>query len=223
MAKSRNYLPRRDAEFNLFFRNIVICVQNKAAKGKEWADFPAEAVGGLAAAFGDWEKCYEASLVPHFPSVTARKDDARRRNEKVLRAFIQQYLYWPPVGDGDRTDMGLPLRDGVRTPRIRVNEEVELDLRLSHIAVIVAHFRVKGAESRARPKGCDGAVIIWDVLPSPPVNMDSLKRHTLATRTPHILEFDWAERGKTVYVSAAWQNARGILGPWCDVVSGVIP
>jgi hypothetical protein len=34
----------------------------------------------------------------------------------------------------------------------------------------------------------------------------------MASKTPHTLNFTEEERGKTVYIAAAWQNERGNLG-----------
>jgi len=45
----------------------------------------------------------------------------------------------------------------------------------------------------------------------------------MASRTPHALGFSEAEHSKTVYVAAAWQNARGILGPWSEIQSAIVP
>jgi len=47
--------------------------------------------------------------LPHFPAVTAEKNNARKRNEKILRTFIQRFLYpkgvnhlIPPQGKLDK-------------------------------------------------------------------------------------------------------------------------
>jgi hypothetical protein len=45
----------------------------------------------------------------------------------------------------------------------------------------------------------------------------------MASRTPFILHFEETERGKTVYVSIAWQNERGILGQWSEYKSAIVP
>jgi hypothetical protein len=38
------------------------------------------------------------------------------------------------------------------------------------------------------------------------------KRNTMASKTPHALEFTEEERGKTVYIALAWQNEHGLIG-----------
>jgi hypothetical protein len=45
----------------------------------------------------------------------------------------------------------------------------------------------------------------------------------MASKTPHTFFFDETQRGKTVYIAAAWQNERGNIGQWSDIQSVVIP
>jgi hypothetical protein len=86
-----------------------------------------------------------------------------------------------------------------------------------------AEKRVKGSDSRAKPAGFEGAVIVWDVLDTPPELPTDLAHHTMASRMPHILEFPETDRGKTVYIAVQWQSERGNTGPWSEILSAVIP
>ena len=130
---------------------------------------------------------------------------------------------WPPVTDSDRAAMAVPIRDLIRTPHFEVTEDVEFEIRLRSIREILVNFWVKGQINMAKPTGYDGAVFVWDVLDAPPTTPDDLNRHMMASRTPHSLEFDETERGKTVYISAAWQNERGNRGRWSEIQSAVVP
>jgi hypothetical protein len=123
--------------------------------------------------------------------------------------------------DSDWLRIGLKPRDMIRTPHIEVNEVVEFELKLHEIRQILVNFWVKGTAHKAKPAGYDGAVIIWAVLDAPDVH--SLTRHTMASKTPHSLDFPEEERGKTVYIAAAWQNERGIIGPWSEILNTIIP
>jgi hypothetical protein len=88
---------------------------------------------------------------------------------------------------------------------------------------VVVNFWIKGATHRAKPSGYDGAVIIWSILEEPPTGTDDLTMHTMASKTPHSLQFREDERGKTVYIAASWQNERGNIGQWSEILSAVIP
>jgi len=45
----------------------------------------------------------------------------------------------------------------------------------------------------------------------------------LPYRTPFAVHFEEADRGKTVYFAAAWQNDRGILGQWSEIKTAIAP
>jgi hypothetical protein len=66
-------------------------------------------------------------------------------------------------------------------------------------------------------------VIRWAILPGAPESVEELKEMVFDTKTPHVFVFTDLERGQWVYCAAAWQNSRGELGRWSDIVSTVIP
>jgi hypothetical protein len=140
-----------------------------------------------------------------------------------MRLLHQRKFFSPPMLDSDWLRLGLRPRDTIRTPHVEVNEVVEFETKLREIREILVNFWVKGAAHKAKPAGYDGAVIIWDVLDSPPAEPHDLNRHTMASKTPHALEFTEEERGRTVYIAVAWQNERGIIGAWSEIQSAVIP
>jgi len=142
---------------------------------------------------------------------------------RYMRILHQRKFFSPPMLDSDWLRLGLRPRDTIRTEHFEVSEMVEFELRLGEIRQILVNFWVKGAAHRAKPAGYDGAVLVWDVLDAPPPEPFALARHTMASRTPYTLEFLDEERGRTVYIAAAWQNERGIIGPWSEVQSAVIP
>ena len=126
-------------------------------------------------------------------------------------------------GNADRVNMAIPLHDIIRTDHKVVEEEVEFVLTISGIRVVHVDFWILGSGHKAKPHGYDGAVLVWDILDAPPADIYALDRHTMASRTPHTIEFPEEERGKTVYVALAWQNERGIIGRWSDIKSTVVP
>ena len=216
----RDYIPHSDLQFHQWFLNLRDYVIKMRTK---WTYIPTSAVDALDEAFVDWEEHFIPTQSPHTPAVTAMKNDARRRVEPIVRNFVQQFLRWPPVTDGDLVNMNLPLRDLTRTPHIEVTEDVEFEIRLRSIREVLINFWVKRLTSMAKPVGYDGAVIVWDVLDAPPATPDDLNRHQMASRTPFALEFSETERGRTVYITAAWQNERGNRGRWSEIQSAVIP
>jgi len=224
MPRSRDYIPANDAEFNDWFKFMTQYIAPKlSGASPAWDHIPPRHFQELITAYTDWYNAYALTLQPHTPAVVTAKNDARRKAERVIRPFVRRFLYFEPVTNADRVNMRLPLHDKIRTDHIAVPEEVEYNLIIEGIRVVHVDFKVLGSDHKAKPEGYDGAVIVWDVLDAPPADPDILNRHTMASRTPFILEFPEEERGKTVYTALCWQNERGLTGRWSDIKSTVIP
>jgi hypothetical protein len=224
MAKSKDYIPRGDAEFNTWFKNLTQYIGVKCGGSTpEWTHIPSPARTELNNAYADWYTYFAATLKPHTKAETTEKNDARKRAEKAIRPFVKQYLRFKPVSNGDRDNMGIPNYDETRTSHDTVAERVEFYLDVQGIRQVKARFKVLGAEGRAKPSGYDGAVVVWGVLDKPPAEPEDLPNHKLASRTPYTMKFREAERGKTVYAALCWQNGKGIQGPWSEIQSSIIP
>jgi len=221
---SNDYVPTRDADFDHWLKNLSAFVEGKTSgPSPAWGGVPAGEVEALTAAYEDWSLHYGRTLQPHAPSLTTAKNDARRRAEAVVRLFVRRFLHFPPVTNAERVDMGIPNRDAVRTEHHEVSELLEMTLAVSAIREVRVRVKIKGADHNAKPKGYDGAVLVWMPLDSPPADVGALTRHAMASRATHVLRFEEAERGKTVYVAGAWQNERGNLGAWSEILSAIVP
>jgi hypothetical protein len=63
----------------------------------------------------------------------------------------------------------------------------------------------------------------WAVLGHAPESIEELTRSAFATSGAVRLEFDLADRGKTVYYMARWLRRGGRHGPWTDIASTIVP
>ncbi|MCL1911473.1 MAG: hypothetical protein FWG13_04655 [Leptospirales bacterium] len=224
MSNKRNFIPRSSAGFDNWFRHILEYVDSKTDKDNpEWPHIMADRVTALRAANAKWREAYEPTLSPHAPQLTREKNRERLLAEREVRRFIKQFLRFSPVTDLDRDNMNIRNHSLVRTNHIEVHEVVKFELLLRNIREVVVRFWVRGASDRAKPRSYDGAVIVWGVLDAPPQRLQDLTNHKLASRTPCILTFDETERGKMVYIAAAWQNERGYIGPWSEIQGAIIP
>ena len=220
MVKKHDYVPQNAAQFNVFMRNLIDYVKSKQ---EEWVHIPEDRFDELVDAYLIFETAFEAAFGPHTSVQTQARREAQALTTRLLRAFVNQFLRFPPVTDVDRIEMGIPNRDKIRTPHIDVPEMVDFVIHLSSIRELVVEFWIQGEARMAKPEGYDGAVIIWGVRDTPPASQRELTHHILASRTPFTLRFDETERGKTVFVALAWQNERGILGQWSEFRSAIIP
>lgn len=217
-----DYIPTRDADFAPWFLNFVSYVELKTnSDSSAWPDIPGHAIGALYSVYNDWHVCYERYLLSPAPVETAGKNNARRRAEAVLRLFTKQFLRAPPVTDGDRASMGI--LNGRDVQHSDVTEHLEISLRVNTAREISVRMKVQGALHNTKPTGYDGAVLLWDTLDKPPAGVRQLTRHAMASRPSFTLRFGEAERGKIVYIAGAWQNSLGIVGPYSEIRSAVVP
>jgi hypothetical protein len=218
-------IPRGEAEFDAYFKNIVDYVRERVEEVKPvWAHIPLEESGKLAAVYADWHAAYVKTLVPHTPPETAAKTRARKSSQKYLEEFINRFLRHEPVTDGDRDNMGIhnpaPRRDQIPPPAT----VPELSPRAGDPRQIVVHYRDKGSERRGKPDDVHGIEVRWALLDQPPADIEELLHSSFDTRSPLILEFAEHERGKRVYMTGFWEIEReGIKGSPGEIVSAIIP
>lgn len=217
---TKDYIPHKEADL---FRWVQDFTYALAKNGARWQIPPAEtaALVDKRDVFNDYFN--EMISSERTKTLTAKKNEAKKELVAAIRAMVRFRFNNPAITDTDRVIAGLPPRDRVRTPHESVEERVDFTLELRGVREILVDFWIFGETHKAKPQGYDGAVVIWDVLGTPPERPESLTRHTMASRTPYAIEFDETERGKTVYVALAWQNERGLTGQWSVIKSAVIP
>jgi hypothetical protein len=221
---AKDIIPKKDGEFDDFFRNIVNTVDQKTGGNKpEWNHIPPDAREELHNAWDAWTAAYEKTKVPHTPTDTAEKNRIRDISKKTLRTFINRFLRYPPVTAQERADMGIPEHDTIRTTIGIPQTRPEFSIVVKDIRRLAIPFKDQGSASKARPYGLSGAVVRWAVLDKPPADPRALTNSHLATRTPYIVNFTEEERGRTVYIALQWQNEKGDVGGFSEIQSAVIP
>jgi hypothetical protein len=217
---SNDWLPRPQAAQLAMAKRWLDLLPGKEA---EWR-IPEGMIQRLGELTGEAETLQDRANSPE-----GTKGDASRARTAFhelaaqMRDIRRRVFFIPPLSEGDFSDLGLQPPDNIRTPHIDVPEMVDFVIHLSNIRELVVDFWVQGEAGKAKPHGYDGAVIIWGIRDNPPNQPDELPHHTMASRTPHTLTFDEAQRGKMVQIALAWQNERGILGQWSEYKSAIIP
>jgi hypothetical protein len=226
MAKNRDYIPSNDAEFNVWFKNLVQYVNQKTTGGTpEWTHIPPAEVTLLVNAYADWYNAYAPTLKPHLPAETLVKDEARKTAAAVIRPFVGQWLMWKQVSDAEREEMGIH-NPKPRRPHIPAPTTVpELEPRAGLPRQIVVPYRDKGSEHRGKPADVHGVEVRWALLDKPPLDIDGeLVNSSFDTKSPLTLEFQEHERGKRIYMVGRWEIGReGVKGNFGDIVTAIIP
>ena len=216
-----DYVTRPDLEFNAWQIVLIALVVTKATA---WG-IPPEDIADLLASQTLWTTAFsKASNTQTRNSADVReKDNARAAFEKILREFILQWLSFnKKVTDGERESMHLTVRSDVRIPSpvpstmpiIRI--DVSIDQQHS------IYFRDTTSTGKAKPDGVYGCEI-WIKIGSPaPVNGEGLTFLVVDTKSPHVINFESEDVGKTIYYRVRWINSKGQQGPWSKVVSAIV-
>ena len=221
---NRDYVPANAVQFRVFMQNILDHVDSHIHVDPPlWPLVPSDRFDTLAQKFAAFETALSRATSTPTPANIHGRQEAQADCTRELRGFVNQFLRFPPVTNMDRIEMGIPNHDTIRTDHKVVTEMVDYVLHLRNIREIMIDFWIQGQTHKAKPFGYDGAVIVWGTLDAPPQHTDELIHHSMASRTPFSLHFDETERGKTVYVAAAWQNERGIIGQWSEFKSAIVP
>ena len=219
---SKNYIPRKDEDFDILQTNVYTTSTNNASK---WAISSAQ-FNALNAPRQRWISGYAAYKNPltRTPAVTQEKKDARIAYEAALRTFIQgQLMHNPLVTDADLRSMGLPVYD--RKPTQAGVPETRPEAEISFSQIMEHSLKVRDSElkSAGKPPHVIGYEI-WrrvggDTVPT----YEEMQFVVLATRSPHLLVYTDAERKQTAWYPVRWVNTRGEAGPWGEIVSAIIP
>jgi hypothetical protein len=228
MAKNRDYVPAKDAEFNTWFKNLCQYVNQKTTgQNPEWTHIPAGELTLLTTAYADWYTAYTVTLKPHTPAETLAKDEARYAAEEVIRPFAGQWLMWKQVTDKEREEAGVHNKQP-RRPAIPAPTTVpELEPKAGLPRQIVIPYRDKGSDHRGKPADIHGIEVRW-VKAAPgfvPADIEKdLVNSSFDTKSPLILNFEEHERGERVYMAGRWEIEReGVKGQFGDIVSAIIP
>ncbi|MDR3262138.1 MAG: hypothetical protein LBT78_09955 [Tannerella sp.] len=172
-----------------------------------------------------WDNTWEVYLNPETrtPVITLAKQEARKGYEPPLRQLIQMMEHNPRISVEDLKAMGIAIPDHTNTPAPVATTYPVYTIDSSVIRFLKLHFHDQNSLHKGKPRGQHGAEIRWAILTAPPANVNDLTRSAFDTSSPFSLEFDEADRGKTVYFCMRWENTRGEKGPWGEILFAIIP
>ena len=215
-------ISRKDSELRSWADSFISqCDTNKAAWG-----IPADAVTASRALCTTYTTALDIALAPDTRSkaATTAKNEAKKALRHDLTVFITRYIdnneiITPSIRD----KLGLAIKNTTRSPIPAPITYPEFFVKVKDIRTLEVHFKAMGSASRGKPYGYNGAVVHYDVLDTPPADPSELRHSLLATKTPYILTFTEAERGKRIYIALVWQNAKGQKGPFSQIEVAFIP
>jgi hypothetical protein len=179
----------------------------------------------LTPAHNNWVDAYEAYLDEDNRTklITAEKNEARKLYIPIVAKEIEILRADPTMTEAKLRNLDIWIAPHTNTP-IPVTDDIpELKVEVYVIRRVTVHFKPSNSTSKAKPHGVHGARFAWAIMDHEPEHIDDLINRDVDTRTPFTLDFDQAERGKTVYFAAAWEMNNGALGQWSEIVYAIIP
>jgi len=218
-SSSGNYIPSNAREYDAFSRNVHKKVDENI---KRWTHIPDSAYKEFQDAQNNFRDYQETFPAEPTRSQTTRRNELQKIATSNMRQFIKFYLRNPIVTNDELVSMGIPPIDTVKTQHTEVKALVKFSIIIKGTNNVIVDFQEAGSTSKAKPTGCNGLIkhIIKDTAPQ---SHEEFTHSTLATRTPHTLEFPNEFSGKRVWIVMCWQNARGILGRWTEMQTAIIP
>lgn len=220
-----DYIPDADSEFGAWADNLMGYANGHLAElglvagdlvdlsGLQ-ADFNAKMTGHIAAR--------QAAQ-----SARQAKDGSRNEFKTALRKLVRQLQVSSDVDDSEREAMGITVADTIRTANTgeittRPIGRVDTGQRLRHKIRFVDEAT---PTKRAKPKGIMGCEIWVKVLAAgaaAPAGGDELSFVFMDTASPHTVDYDGADGGKTAHYMLRWVKSGGQKGPWSETISATI-
>lgn len=209
--------PSKEAELNSYFQLVVAYLILNATRflistSKQTA---------LTALLNAWNSVYPDSQNKNTrtKSVVENKDIAKEELIALLRIIFAD-IPESVLTVEDRNTLNITKKDGTRTPSpIPVTKpicQVDTSRRLEHT---ISHTDEDGTQGKpAGVRGCQ----IWYKVGAPAIDPSELSYLTTDTASPFTHQFSGDLAGKNVYYWLRWENTRGEVGPWSDVVMATI-
>ncbi|MHB9294598.1 hypothetical protein PilKf_00322 [Pillotina sp. SPG140] len=220
MARVKDYIPTRYAEFDGWFESFIAYLLEKTGGTTPiWIHIPLALITALQAAYQAWHAAYEKTLGAHTPVETEAKNEEYAKAVALIRPFVAQYLKFDPVTNEDRTAMGLHNRDTNPSPIPPPSTRVVItDIRALGGFQVKIWFRdEQNAKSQAVPYGNNGCLLnyMWSTERLNDVSL--LNKTVLMTRSPWTLTLPPESQATFLSCTTRWQNEKGELGPWSEV------
>jgi hypothetical protein len=220
MPSKHDYVPSHDDDLLTFAKTFYAYA---FAHYSQWAvPSPQNPLSGDIDAF---ESLLGAYKEPNHGKVdTLNKNEAKKTLTAALRTYIQGYVARnPTVTDGDREQMGLPLRDTTPTPHpvpgLKPDTEAEPWGKGRHRVTAVnpetgtkkKPALVKGVAFAHRVRNADAPKSRADDMPS-----------EFQVGTERSFQWTEADYGRVADYATAYENEGGKRGQWSYVASVII-
>jgi hypothetical protein len=164
---------------------------------------------------------YEAAKTPEN---RLAKDEAKEEVVDAMRDFANKFIRFnDKMTDADKLHMGVHPKDTTHTthPAPVSQPDTVVDNTVNHYE---HRLRALDHETRgaAKPADAYGVCYAWQVGGEKPASGADLPKSKFTRKTTHVVTHTEADKGKTAYYAACYENSKGDQGPWSPVEDAVI-
>ncbi|MDR2742243.1 MAG: hypothetical protein LBB98_08855 [Treponema sp.] len=158
------------------------------------------------------------------PVATAKCKAAFDALADKMRDIKRRYFLVPPLTEVDLVSLGLRLHDSTSTPTGAPTAQVTVEtfLRGRHELGIRIVYVSGNPHDRA-----NGGYRVWysaaALGEAPPPSPDDLNKSFFTRRKKDVIEFDFGDSGKMVYIAVQIESGDGQQGKWRPMVQAFIP
>ena len=217
-----DYIPKSDAEYNVWQFNLIDYLEENATL---WG-IPAEVITSLKASQTLWTAAFDkaSNKQNRTAADVVTKNEASNNYTKAIRDTVQQWLVRnPKVTDGDRVRMGITKRTNSHTPVPAPDTfplgTVDFSVRLQHT---ISFYDQASAHSNAKPEGVSGCEIYLKIDGEAPKSVNEMNFQGTCSASPFVVKLDASKTGNIAWYWLRWVNRKGETGPWGTVVSAMI-
>ncbi|MDR0538902.1 MAG: hypothetical protein LBG74_00140 [Spirochaetaceae bacterium] len=217
MREHHGYLPDKEAELIDWLDNFTEKLQTNKAK---WQIPDAEVTEIVTLSTDFTAKHAKCAGPDRSKTLVEEKDAAKAALVAKIRAMVNFRFANPAIPDVDRVSAGLHTKDKGRTPiGVPATRCLVTDLKPLGGFRVELYFQDEAAPgSRAIPYGCNGALLSYAFGPEKLTGYALLKESRLMTNNPFILQLPPEAEGKFLSCACRWQNNKGELGPWSEIM-----
>lgn len=225
----KGIFPAPDADFNIYINNVIPYLNTSNVKSRLVLTPTAtaaltRAAANLTTAVTGWNALYPQSQNPavRTKTITDSKNTLRGLLEDDIRIIVDDIPKSVLTQtDRDTLNIAAPSSGGTATPvpNSKPVGSVDNGQRLQHT---ISFVDANTPTSRAKPEGVRGCQIWIKIGGVAPVDASELTFIATDTKSPYVLQFDGADATKNAFYWLRWENTRGEVGPWSDVVMATI-
>jgi hypothetical protein len=222
MSQTRDWLPGSRADQLVMCKNWI-SIMSPAEVRTAWG-IPTDKFTELGNRFAAAQTLLQkAQSSDRTPVITGQCREAFEALSETQRFFKNHYFLVPPLTNADLIHLGLTPHDTTRTPSGEPKAEVTVETFL--LGRHELGVRIIYVSGNPNDKANKGYRIWYHVVPpggEPVTSPKQLGESFYTRRLKDVMQFDYEDSGKTVYIAVQVEND-GKKGPWGPIVSAIIP